>query len=103
MAATRKHAKRRRAVDKASTIVEQPSPIDDTRGPMGVRLVPLAAGVQATLRPKGAALLVPTDGIVALRGRTLDKASIEVLPAGDRAVVTATSPVAHLLVLAPSG
>jgi AraC-like DNA-binding protein len=102
MAAKTKHAKRRRAVEKASTIVEHPSPIDDMRGPMGVRLVPLAAGVKATLRAPGAALLVPTDGIVALRDRTLDRASIEVLPAGDRALVTATSPVAHVLLLAPS-
>ena len=69
---------------------------------MGVRLVPLAAGARATLRATSAALLVPTDGIVALRGRTLDRASIEVLPCGDRVFVTATSPVAHLLVLAPS-
>ncbi len=89
-------AKRRKLVE------EQASPVDDPRGPMGIRLVPLAAGSTATLRAKGATLLVPTDGIVALRGRTLDRAAIEVLPAGDRAFVTATSPVAHLVLLAPS-
>ncbi|HEY8079365.1 MAG TPA: hypothetical protein VIF62_34780, partial [Labilithrix sp.] len=92
-------ARRRKKVEKVD---EQLSPVDDPRGPMGIRLVPLTVGAAATLRAKGAALLAPTDGIVALRGRTLDRASIEVLPAGDRAFVTATSPVAHLLLLAPS-
>jgi AraC-like DNA-binding protein len=70
---------------------------------MGVRLVPLAANVAATVRAKGPMILVPTDGIVDTgSGVPIDRASVGVLPAGRRASARATSPVAKLLVLAPS-
>jgi AraC-like DNA-binding protein len=103
-----KHARRARAVARSSKIVEQPSPVDDPRGPMGIRLLPLTEGASHPLRPGGPCLLVPTDaGVDELRvgpaRHTVDRASFALLAAGARATVETRSPVSHLLLLTVDG
>jgi len=99
-----KHAPRARAVGRPSKIVEQPSPVDDPRGPMGIRLTALTEGSSLALRPATHCLLLPTDaGVDELRvasaRHTVDRGSFALLPAGARATVETHSPVSHLLLL----
>jgi AraC-like DNA-binding protein len=99
-----KHFKPRHAVARPPSFAERTSPLDNTGGPMGIRLAPLREGDTLTLRAAFPSLVVPTDAgvIEATRGsatHSVDGASFLLLPVGGRATVRAKSPIAHVLVL----
>jgi AraC-like DNA-binding protein len=99
-----KHGRGAGAVGQASKVVEQPSPVDDARGPMGIRLAPLVEGASLPLAPNLPSLVAPTGaGVDELRvgptRHTFDRASFALLAPGVRATVEAKSPVSHILVL----
>jgi AraC-like DNA-binding protein len=88
----------------SSIVAEQTSPVDDPRGPMGIRLVPLVEGAALSLRTTAPSLLLPTDaGVVELSAggqhHTVDRASFALLAPGARVAVETGSPVAHVLLL----
>lgn len=100
--------KRRTTADataqSAPSFAEQTTPIDDSSGPLGIRLVTQREGERTTVRASGPTLLVPVhagmaDVATGAATHTLDRASWLLVPKGARAVVLARSPVVHTLVL----
>jgi AraC-like DNA-binding protein len=90
-------------VPRAAKVVERPSPIDDPRGPLGIRLVPLVEGASFQLRTGAPTLLLPVDaGTARLLEQGVDRASLALLAPGASLSVETTSPVTHLLLLTVS-